>query len=292
MKIQTPFVTLCALSLAMPSIAVNPAPTKALTSVVKGSIDLDAAPLTGGAEIPAFDPVSKRAFTSSNTGIQVIDLTNPAAPAFIQTIAPATLGVAGLTSNDVSSVAVRKGTPGILAAAIINSPKTNAGHVVFLNATTGALLGSAVVGSVPDNITFTPDGTKLLVANEAELDGAAATIPDATLGTVSIIDLTNIAAPVVTTADFTAFDAPGTIATLKADGVRIFANGVPSTDFEPEYIAVSPDGTKAMVTLQEANAVGILDVASATFTAVKALGKKNFSLGGYDFSDRDGLLRS
>lgn len=292
MKIQTPFVTLCALSLAMPSIAVNPAPTKALTSVVKGSIDLDAAPLTGGAEIPAFDPVSKRAFTSSNNGIQVIDLTNPAAPAFVQTIAPATLGVAGLTSNDVSSVAVFKGSPSILAAAIINSPKTAAGHVVFLNAATGALISSAVVGSVPDNITFTPDGTKLLVANEAELDGTAATIPDATLGTVSIIDISTIAAPVVTTADFTAFDAPGTIATLKADGVRIFANGVPSTDFEPEYIAISPDGTKAMVTLQEANAVGILDIASATFTAVKALGKKDFSLGSYDFSDRDGPAAS
>ena len=215
-----------------------------------------------------------------------------AAPAFVQTIAPATLGVIGLTSNDVSSVAVYKGTPSILAAAIINSPKTSAGHVVFLNAATGALISSAVVGSVPDNITFTPDGTKLLVANEAELDGTAATIPDATLGTVSIIDISTIATPVVTTADFTAFDGAGSITTLRNDGVRIFANGVPSTDFEPEYIAISPDGTKAMVTLQEANAVGILDIATATFTAVKALGKKNFALGGFDFSDRDGPAAS
>jgi hypothetical protein len=288
MKTPPQLVIFCALSLAMPAIAANPLPTKALTSVVKGSIDLDAAPLTGGAEIPAFDPVSRRAFTSSNTGIHVVDLTNPAAPAFVQTIAPAALAVVGLTSNDVSSVAVRKGTPSILAAAVINTPRTSNGHVVFLNAATGALLGSAVVGVVPDNITFTPDGTKLLVANEGELDGTSAVIPDSALGTVSIIDLANIAAPVVTTADFTAYDAPGTIATLKADGVRIFANGLPSSDFEPEYIAVSPDSTKAMVTLQEANAVGILDIATATFTSVKALGKKNYAVGSYDFSDRDG----
>jgi hypothetical protein len=64
---------------------------------------------------------------------------------------------------------------------------------------------------------------------------------------------------------------------------------VPSTDFEPEYLAISPDGTKAMVTLQEANAVAVLDIASATFTSVAPLGKKNFSALRADFSDADGI---
>jgi uncharacterized protein YjiK len=264
-----------------------------LTSTVKGSIDLDAAPLTGGAEIPAFDPVSKRAFTSSNTGIQVIDLTNPAAPAFVSTIAPATLGVSGLTSNDVSSVTVRKGAganPSVLAAAIISAPKSTPGYVVFLNAATGALLGSAQVGAVPDHIAFTPDGTKLIVANEGEIDGTAVVIStDTTLGTVSIIpvDAAGVAGT-ISTADFTAYDAPATITSLINAGVRIFQGGKPSTDFEPEYFAISPDGTKAMVTLQEANAVAVLDIATATFTSVKPLGKKNFASGRHDFSDRDG----
>jgi len=255
-----------------------------LTTTVKSSITL------GGAEIPAFDPLSKRAFASSNAGIQVVDLTDAAAPVQLATIVPSSLGVIGLTSNDVSSIAVRKGTggnPSILAAAIINSPKTANGHVVFLDAATGALLGSAEVGAVPDHIAFTPDGSKLLVCNEGELNGSAANIATETVpGTVSIVDLTSIASPGVTTAGFASFNASA--AALKAAGVRIFDGGIPEFDFEPEYLAISPDGTEAMVTLQEANAVAILDIASATFTSIVPLGEKDFSSLYADFSDQDG----
>jgi DNA-binding beta-propeller fold protein YncE len=115
--------------------------------------------------------------------------------AFILTIAPATLGIVGLTSSDVSSVAVLKGAganPSVLAAAVISTTKTNDGYVVFLNAATGAVLGSVTVGSVPDHIAFTPDGTKLLVCNEGELDGAAAVISADTIkGTVSVVDISD-----------------------------------------------------------------------------------------------------
>jgi DNA-binding beta-propeller fold protein YncE len=64
-------------------------------------------------------------------------------------------------------------------------------------------------------------------------------------------------------------------------------NGVPTSgshirtntgmNFEPEYIAVSQDGSKAYVTLQEANAIGILDLHTNTFTNVVGLGAKDFS---------------
>ena len=256
-----------------------------------------------GAEIPAFDPGSRRAFVSSNSGVQIVDLSNPAAPALVSTIAPASLGVAGLTSNDVSSVAVRKGygsSPAVLAAAIINSPKTEPGRVVFLNAATGALLGSVEVGAVPDNLTFTPDGSKVLVAIEGELSGTAADpTADTSQGGVAIIDLSaGFTAPTVTFANFTAYDS--LVNALVAAGVRLFSKVVdvsgtptrvyaaPSVDLEPEYVAVSPDGRKAMVTLQEANAVALLDIATATFTSVVPLGEKDFSTLLADFSDRDG----
>ncbi len=269
------------------SVASSFPATGALTATFKGSIALT------GAEIPAFDPVSKRAFTSTSAGIQIVDLTDPALPTLAGNIVPSSLGVSGLTSDDVSSIAIRKGAganPSVLAAAIISSPKSNAGYVIFLNAATGVLLGSTPVGAVPDHIAFTPDGTKLLVANEGELDGAAVDISaDTVPGTVSIIDISSgVASPVVTTADFTSYDAPATITALKDSGVRIFQGGKPSTDFEPEYFAISADGTTAMVTLQEANAVAVLDIATATFTSVVPLGKKNFSAGRHDFSDRDG----
>ncbi|MDT0634799.1 choice-of-anchor I family protein [Spectribacter hydrogenoxidans] len=51
-------------------------------------------------------------------------------------------------------------------------------------------------------------------------------------------------------------------------------------DLEPEYIAVSPDGNKAWVTLQENNAVAQIDIATASVDALIALGFKDHSIPG------------
>ena len=271
------------------NIPVTYPPTNALTGTVKGFITLT------GAEISAFDPASKRAFATSNGGIQVVDLTNPAAPTLITNIAPASLGVVGLTSNDVSSVALRKAVgaaPAVLAATVLPASKLDNGHVIFLNPATGALLGSVVVGQNPDHVCFTPDGTKVLVANEGEPNGGSVDVAaDTTVGSVSIIDISGgLVAPTVSTAGFAAFDTQ--VAALRAAGVRIFKNSggtdaVPSTEFEPEYIAISPGGTTAMVTLQEANAVAVLNIATATFTSIVPMGQKDYSTIRTDLSDRD-----
>ena len=276
------------------NIPVTYPPTNALTGTVKGFITLT------GAEISAFDPASKRAFATSNGGIQVVDLTNPATPTLITNIAPASLGVVGLTSNDVSSVALRKAvgaTPAVLAATVLPSTvlpasKLDNGHVIFLNPATGALLGSVVVGQNPDHVCFSPDGTKVLVANEGEPNGGSVDVAaDTTVGSVSIIDISGgLVAPTVSTAGFAAFDTQ--VAALRAAGVRIFKNSggtdaVPSTEFEPEYIAISPDGATAMVALQEANAVAVLNIATATFTSIVPMGQKNYSAIRTDLSDRD-----
>ena len=58
-------------------------------------------------------------------------------------------------------------------------------------------------------------------------------------------------------------------------------------DFEPEYIAVNAAGTKAYVTLQEANAIGILDLNTNSFEKVVGLGTKDFSLLGNSIDTRD-----
>ena len=48
---------------------------------------------------------------------------------------------------------------------------------------------------------------------------------------------------------------------LRAAGVRIFGpNASVAQDMEPEYIAVSADGTTALATLQENNAVAVIDI--------------------------------
>jgi hypothetical protein len=240
-----------------------------------------------GAEISAFDPASKRLFVTSGAGLQVLDLTNPAAPVLVSTI---NLSVApfNAVSNDVSSVAVFNGK---VAASVLNANKEVAGSVVFLNAATAAPgaghLSTVTAGMNPDHVVFTPDGSKLLVANEGEYLNSNGG-PGVTPGSVSIIDVTTngFGAPIVNTVGFASFDAQ--VAALKTSGVRIFGAELPSNDLEPEYIAVSPDGATAMVSLQENNAVAILDIASATFTSIIPLGLKDFSQKLADFTDRDG----
>lgn len=254
-------------------VAASYPPSQALGFSVAGSIAL------AGAEIPAFDAATDRAFVSSGGGVIVVDLSDPASPSVVTTINLVTLG---LPSNDVSSVDVHDG---VLAACVIASPKTAAGAVAFIDTDTLALLGWASVGANPDQLAFSPDGSKVLVANEGELAGAIA--DDATPGSVSIIDLSGgFANPPVATAGFAAFNAQADA--LKAAGVRIFEGGLPEFDFEPEYVAIAPDGATAMVALQEANAVALLDIATATFTEIVPLGEKDFSQLRADFSDEDG----
>lgn len=238
-----------------------------------------------GSEISAFDAASKRLFVTSSSGLQIVDISNPASPSLVTTVTFTDAPIS-LTSTDITSVAVFKGT---VAVSVPNAVKSEPGHVVFLKASDGSFLSKVQVGVLPDDISFSPDGTKVLTADEGEvLDNGT----DPAKGTVSIIDVSEgFAAPTVTMADFTAYDAQATA--LKTAGVRIFevSTGVlkaPSIDFEPEYVAISPDSKKAMVTLQEANAVAILDIETATFTSVVPLGEKDFSTLMADFSDRDG----
>ncbi|WP_439596518.1 choice-of-anchor I family protein [Falsiroseomonas sp.] len=245
--------------------------TNALSFAETGSLTL------AGAEISAFDPGSDRLFVTSNAGLQVVDLSNPAAPVLLATIDFTDLGFA---TTDITSVAVKNG---VVAVALPAADKAQPGQVVLLNAADGALLNAVTVGALPDSLTFTPDGSRILVANEGELneDGTDGD------GSVSIIDLSAGAAnATVTTATFDAFD--GQEDALRAEGVRIFAGRSVSQDVEPEYVAISADGQTAMVTLQEANAVALLDIASGTFTDIVALGQKDFSGLLADYSDRDG----
>jgi 2',3'-cyclic-nucleotide 2'-phosphodiesterase (5'-nucleotidase family) len=183
---------------------------------------------------------------------------------------------------------------GIVAVAYeIKNSTTNAhqrGKVSFFNAANGSFLNAVEVGFLPDMLTFSPDGTKVLVANEGEPNSYNQANSFDPEGSVSIINLANGAAnATVQEASFTNFN--NQITQLKAAGVRIYGpNASVAQDLEPEYITFSGDGTKAIVTLQEANALAIVDIATATVTDIKPLGLKNHNLpgNGLDASDQDG----
>jgi hypothetical protein len=73
--------------------------------------------------------------------------------------------------------------------------------------------------------------------------------------------------------------------------IRIYGpNATVAQDLEPEYIAVSHDSRTAWVTLQENNALAVLDLRRKRVTALVGLGFKDHSVpgNGLDSSDRDG----
>jgi len=76
--------------------------------------------------------------------------------------------------------------------------------------------------------------------------------------------------------------------------VRIFGPGASaSQDLEPEYVAVSGNGRRAWVTLQENNALALVDLRRVRITDIVALGTVDHAVpgAGIDASDEDGGAR-
>ncbi len=234
----------------------------------------------GAAEISTYDDKSKRLFAVNNSAINkidVIDLSNPAAPKVIASILMQPYG------GFVNSVDVYDGK---LAAAIESVNKQAPGKVVVFDAATLVPVKTISVGALPDMVTYSKDGNFILTANEGEPNDSYTDDP---IGSVSIINVKN--GYTVTNVDFSGF--VGKLPELAAKGFRVFGPGLNfSKDVEPEYITTSEDGKTAWVTLQENNAIAELDIRSATVRIIYPLGFKNYNVAGnnVDVSDRDGRI--
>ncbi len=239
-----------------------------------------------GTEIVDYDPVSQKVFIANgaDSAMDIVDLNTLSSGQYADlpltqriVIADLELGV-----SDITSVAVNRQND-LVAVAVPASVKTDNGMVVFLNKA-GTVINTVSVGTLPDMITFTPDGSKLLVANEGEPNDDYTVDP---VGSVSIIDLAGGAENAVVHNVF--FDG-----VFYDPNVRIFGNNgqsTPQQDFEPEYIAVENNST-AYVVLQENNAIAGLDIDNKVFTHIYGLGFKDHSLtdNGLDASDKDSLV--
>ncbi|BAY80682.1 alkaline phosphatase [Calothrix parasitica NIES-267] len=236
-----------------------------------------------GAEIVAYDPTNKRLFVTTGDTVEIINISDPANPEKFGEIDVTSID--GVTYGGANSVAVNNG---IVAVAVEADTAQDSGIVAFYN-TDGTFIKSVTVGALPDMLTFTPDGTKVIVANEGEPNDDYDVDPE---GSISIIDISggveNLTNTNVTSAGFTGFNDQQQ--TLIDAGVRIFGpNATVAQDLEPEYVAVSADSSTAFVTLQENNAVAVLDIATATVEAIKPLGFKDYNAegNGIDASNRD-----
>lgn len=231
------------------------------------------------AEIVSYDSSSNKLFVvnSLKNKLHILDFSNPASLSETKVIDMSAYG------GGINSVAARNG---IVAIAVEDTVKTDSGKVVFLDAS-GTFLKQVKTGSLPDMITFTPNGKYVLTANEGEPNATYTIDPE---GTVTVVDISNgVTNAVATTVRFTAFN--GNEAALKAQGIRIYGPGANAAkDFEPEYITVSKNSDIAWITLQENNAVAVLDIVNKTFTGVMPLNTTDHSKAGYalDASDNNG----
>lgn len=210
--------------------------------------------------------------------------------------------------GDVNSLAIYGD---MLALAITADTKTDNGAVLFYtldNAGQGTLVKGVQVGALPDMVTFTPDGAKVLVANEGEPLSDYSVDPE---GSISIIDVVDgVPADTASNVNFTTnlvfkndrldpedYDTEEEVRTLLSNaGVKLspaVKAGVTGTttvaqDLEPEYIAVSSDSSTAYVALQESNALAIVDLGDME-VQVKPLGFKDWSEYSLDVTNRDEL---
>lgn len=235
------------------------------------------------AEITAYDAVGQRVFVvnAQKGAVDVLDVSQPGTPVFLEELSVTDL-VPGATVN---SVALHGN---LMALAVEAAVKTDDGYVALYNLDDLTRISHVQVGALPDMLTFTPDGRHVLVANEGEPSDDYQIDPE---GSISIVDVTDLANPTVETAGFSAFN--GQEDALRASGVRIYGPGASAAqDFEPEYIAVSADSRTAWAILQENNAFARIDIASATVTDILPLGYKDIGEdgNGIDASDEDDVI--
>lgn len=268
-----------------------PKPAARISATSIWSFDHLTDPLSesNGAEVVVYDPLRETALVLGGDGVDILGADDGA-------------WMGGLAGDELANVSATDALDeGELGGA--NSATVHGNHVAvtYNNATAGlngwvalytldadgdvAAVKVIESGAVPDMATFTLDGARLLVAIEGEPTANYASDP---VGGVQVIDTATGASA------FVGFDGFDTDA-LRAAGVRITgpAGTLATTDLEPEYIAISADGNTAYVTLQENNAVAVLDLDAAggpVFTNVFALGAKDWShpANTLDASDRDG----
>ncbi len=212
--------------------------------------------------------------TLSNYSVPTIDLST-------------TFGSTGIYS--VSSVQVDNQGRDFGVATVIPGNDVNlarvdtVGKAVFFQISTGSVLGSVNLGYHPDSVTITPNGQKLLVANEAEYVTSAATVGSVSItqraGSVSVIDLSTVTSASdlatklgasqigVTDVGFSGLDLSGI--RINATTPGSIAAGDRHLYVEPEYITAG--NTKAYVSLQENNAIATIDLTDNS-VSVRSLG--------------------
>ncbi len=199
------------------------------------------------------------------------------------------------TPGDANSIAIDENNK-LLAVAMAAKSVGEAGQIAFydISGDTPIFIKNVTAGFLPDMVTFSHDGAKVVVANDGEPNGDYSIDPQ---GSISIINVNDgVIADNATNIDFTAYNDKQS--ELEALGL-IFANPTGRTingnlinttvamDLEPEYVSISKDNKYAYVSIQENNGLAIVNLEDNSLE-LKGLGFKDWSSLQIDASDKDG----
>lgn len=262
----------------------------------------------GAAEIVAYQKSSQKVYAINSSGdkavVEILTTKNIDASVLIKdsegvvnnTNMPIfhTIDLSANTNGDANSIAISDSDDLLAVAMAANTGEL--GKIAFYDISNDVpdFIKNVTVGYLPDMVAFSPNGEKVVVANEGEPVGDYSVDPE---GSISIIDIVSgTPKDIATSIDFKTFN--GKQDQLTEQGV-IFSNPSGRTikgqliettvamDLEPEYVAISQDNSKAFITLQENNALVTLNLNDNSIS-IKGLGFKDWSGLDFDASDKDG----
>jgi len=261
----------------------------------------------GGASLPDGGEIVSYAngnvfTTNSGTSHAIQGYSLSSSGAFTPNLSVDLNGVFGGAANIYSVSSVYADARGFGVATVIPMAKgmSDFGRIAIFDTTSGAILKTLDVGYHPDSVTISGDGTRLLIANEAEYGSTSSTVAEEfhRPGSVSVVNISSVTAgnyssaiSALTSASVSTYDfSPGNLGSgVTIDGLRnprLDTTTVKSpniADIEPEYITAT--ATDAYITLQEANAIAVLNFETGKYTAIHKLGSITKVI---DASDRDG----
>ena len=281
----------------------------ALTINLIGRAVLNAQSPEGAAEIVAYQASKKWIYAINSSGdaavVNIIPADTFDTAALVQDnegiVNTTNLGTAitltlnDNTSGDANSIAIDENNQ-LLAVAMAAKSVGEAGQVAFydISGDTPIFIKNVTAGFLPDMVTFSHDGAKVVIANEGEPNGDYSIDPQ---GSISIINVNDgVIADNATNIDFTAYNDKQS--ELEALGL-VFANPAGRTingnlinttvamDLEPEYVSISKDNKYAYVSIQENNGLAIVNLEDNSLE-LKGLGFKDWSSLQIDASDKDG----
>lgn len=291
-----------ALSTAAPALGAPPQPADPGLTLqprgthVTGQFDESAA------EIVEHDPRTQRYFVVNalSGALDVLDARDPASPEKLGELTVAGLRAAdGSTIDDAAQVNSVDVSGRLVAVAVEAGDKVSPGWVAFFR--TGGrdrFVAAVRTGVQPDMVTFTPDGRRVVTANEAEPADDFSADP---AGSVGVVDVERALAGRQGSsrlAGFRRFEGDRLAPDVRVYGPDVAVPegqreaGRVARNLEPEYVSVDAASRRAYVTLQENNAIATVRLGAARVQAVRGLGTKDWSVEGvgFDASDRDGAI--